>query len=137
MQLGVDIIEDELLALGGNVLKTLLTDHTTENNIIWATDDYASHGDGFHFNDPISIESITGENGHIVMPRISKALQQQRDRSQSMAEVFTPSWVCNTQNNLIDDAWFGCSNVFNTENDDNTWTSYATPNIPKDRRWKD
>ena len=23
------------------------------------------------------------------------------------AEVFTPSWVCNCQNNLVDDAWFG------------------------------
>jgi hypothetical protein len=32
-----------------------------------------------------------------------------------MAEVFTPSWICNAQNNLIDNAWFGKRNVFNTE----------------------
>ena len=32
-----------------------------------------------------------------------------------MAEVFTPLWICNAQNNLIDEAWFGRKNVFNTE----------------------
>ena len=29
--------------------------------------------------------------------------------------MFTPSWVCNAQNNLIDDAWFGRKGVFNEE----------------------
>jgi hypothetical protein len=32
-----------------------------------------------------------------------------------MAEVFTPAWVCNAQNNLIDEAWFGRKDVFNRE----------------------
>lgn len=32
-----------------------------------------------------------------------------------MAEVFTPSWICNPQNNLIDNAWFGKEGVFNHE----------------------
>jgi hypothetical protein len=32
-----------------------------------------------------------------------------------MAEVFTPSWICNAQNNLIDNTWFGRDNVFNKE----------------------
>ena len=40
--------------------------------------------------------------------------------------MFTPSWVCNAQNNLIDEAWFGRPNVFNTEyvdeNGEHLWT---------------
>lgn len=107
MRLNIDIIEDDLLGLGGNILQTLLVDHTTGRNIIWATHDYEKRGAGYRFGDVIRVEAITGENNHIIMPRISKALQQQRSRSQVMAEVFTPSWVCNAQNNLIDDAWFG------------------------------
>ncbi|MDY4951366.1 MAG: restriction endonuclease subunit M, partial [Prevotella sp.] len=57
--------------------------------------------------------------------------------SQVMAEVFTPCWVCNAQNNLIDDAWFGRTGVFNTENDDNTWTANDKPQIPEGKRWMD
>ena len=41
----------------------------------------------------------------------------QQQRSREMAEVFTPSWICNKQNNLIDNAWFGRENVFNVEID--------------------
>ena len=52
-----------------------------------------------------------------------KDLQQIRVRE--MAEVFTPSWICNAQNNLIDNAWFKRENVFNTkivlENGTKTW----------------
>lgn len=137
MRLNIDIIEDDLLALGGDILQTLLADHTTGHNVIWATNDYDKRGDGYRFGDAITVGSITGENNHIIMPRIAKAAQQQRSRSQVMAEVFTPSWVCNAQNNLIDDVWFGQSGVFNTENGDNTWTANATPRIPMGKRWKD
>lgn len=103
MRLNRDIIEDDLLALGGDILQTLLADHTTGHNVIWATNDYDKRGDGYRFSDAITVGSITGENNHSVMPRIAKAAQQQRSRSQVMAEVFTPSWVCNAKNNLIDD----------------------------------
>lgn len=68
---------------------------------------------------------------------MAKGSQQQRSRSQVMAEVFTPCWVCNAQNNLIDDAWFGRAGVFNTENDDNTWTANDKPQIPEGKRWMD
>ena len=137
MRLNIDIIEDDLLGLGGNILQTLLVDHTTGRNIIWATHDYEKRDAGYRFGDVIRVEAITGENNHIIMPRISKALQQQRSRSQVMAEVFTPSWVCNAQNNLIDDAWFGRAGVFNTENDDNSWTANDKPQIPEEKLWKD
>ena len=137
MRLNIDIIEDDLLGLGGDILQTLLADHTTGRNIIWATHDYDYRGDGFRFDDSITVGSITGENNHIIMPRMAKGSQQQRSRSQVMAEVFTPCWVCNAQNNLIDDAWFGRTGVFNTENDDNTWTANDKPQIPEGKRWMD
>jgi hypothetical protein len=74
-------------------------------------------------------ECITGENGHIIMPRVKKDILLQKNRSRDMAEVFTPSWICNAQNNLVDTAWFGRENVFNTENiDDNkkhVWENIA------------
>ena len=137
MRLNIDIIEDDLLGLGGDILQTLLADHTTGRNIIWATHDYDYRGDGFRFGDSITVGSITGEDNHIIMPRMAKGSQQQRSRSQVMAEVFTPCWVCNAQNNLIDDAWFGRTGVFNTENDDNTWTANDKPQIPEGKRWMD
>ena len=62
----------------------------------------------------------------MVRPRVLKTLEEQNQRSKDMAEVFTPSWVCNAQNNLIDEAWFGRPNVFNTEyvdeNGEHLWT---------------
>lgn len=83
-------------------------------------------------------ELITGKNGHVILPRVLKALDTQRDRSRDKAEVFTPSWICNAQNNLIDNAWFGRNDVFNHENEDQTWT----PNpekiaFPEGKTWRD
>ena len=40
--------------------------------------------------------------------------------------MFTPAWICNAQNNLIDDAWFERQNVFNTP-DGNTWNTTIEP----------
>jgi hypothetical protein len=59
-----------------------------------------------------------------------------------MAEVFTPLWICNAQNNLIDDAWFGRKNVFNTEiiNSDGVHTWKPNPvkiTFPDNKTWKD
>ena len=42
------------------------------------------------------------------------------------AEVFTPSWVCNCQNNLIDTEWFGRSEVFNSETNEG-WITKEEP----------
>ena len=55
-----------------------------------------------------------------------------------MAEVFTPSWVCNAQNNLIDDAWFGKQGVFNSESPDHTWKATTGKiEFPEGKTWKD
>ncbi|MBD3628744.1 hypothetical protein [Cyclobacterium sp.] len=115
MQTDIDILENEILKQYPEVLDILLRDHTTHKNIFWATDDYENLGKDYHFDAQILPELITGKNGSIIMPRVQKDILLQQSRSRDMAEVFTPSWICNAQNNLIDNAWFGRENVFNTE----------------------
>ena len=139
----IDIREDDISELAPELLAILLKDHTmsrekgTDWNIFWATSDYEQFGDGFRYNDQILPENITGINGNIVQPRTCKDLKTQIMRSRDKAEVFTPSWICNAQNNLIDNAWFGREGVFNTENNDNTWTVNKEPiTFPKGKNWK-
>ena len=125
----VDIKENDILEMSPQLLGTLLKDNTMSTddkqvNIFWATDNYSHRGEGFQYNDPITIESITGENGDVIVPRALKSRATQQQRSREMAEVFTPSWICNKQNNLVDSAQFGREGVFNTEidNPDGTHT---------------
>ncbi|MEE3485876.1 MAG: restriction endonuclease subunit M, partial [Bacteroidales bacterium] len=144
-----DIPENDLLALSPDVLRVLLKDHSVshhfkaERNIFWATADYEPLGEGYGYLDPITPESITGEHGLLIQPRAKKSREVQQQRVQEKAEVFTPAWICNKQNNLIDEAWFGRSNVFNTEHDDgnqHSWeTHYDTIHFPetKDKTWQD
>lgn len=120
-QIGTDISENDLACLDGDILTTLLRDHTTEGNILWLTHDYEAHGKGYEYNSPITKELITGTNSGIIIPRTMKTASQKTSRKRNKAEVFTPSWVCNAQNNLIDEEWFGRKDVFNHENDDHTW----------------
>ena len=135
----IDIREDDLLALSAEVLDTLLRDHTTGQNIFWATHDYEALGRGYDYHAPIMPELITGQRGMVIRPRVLKTKAEQIDRSKDMAEVFTPSWVCNAQNNLVDEAWFGRTNVFNVEDATNhTWLA-TTDRIefPDGKTWKD
>jgi hypothetical protein len=139
----VDILENDVLAISQELLSVLLKDHTTGGNIFWATDNYAYRGKGYQFFDPITVESITGDNGNVIVPRSLKSRQQQQKRSREMAEVFTPSWLCNKQANLIDNDWFGRENVFNTEIDNypegnHTWQpSEGKIEFPDGRNWRD
>ncbi len=138
----VDIYEYDILTAAPELLETLLKDHTTMDNIFWATDNYAERGVGYQFSDPITIESITGENSSVIVPRALKSRQEQQKRSREMAEVFTPSWICNKQNNLVDNAWFGRAGVFNTEVDDpdgtHSWNVNPHPVVfPTGTTWLD
>jgi hypothetical protein len=138
---GIDIFENEIVEQYPNVLDILLRDHTTQRNIFWATNNYEYLGIKYTFNAHISSELITGENGNIIMPRVHKDKILQQSRSKEMAEVFTPSWICNAQNNLIDNAWFGEEGVFNQEitNPDGSkgWeVNPAKIKFPKGKTWK-
>ncbi len=139
----VDISEDELLGRYPDEFVLMLKDHTTspeggQTNIFWATHDYEHLGKGYEFASPILPELITGEHGNVIMPRVLKDREIQLQRSKDKAEVFTPSWICNVQNNLIDEAWFGRKDVFNHERDDHTWeTNTDKIEFPEGKTWKD
>ena len=123
---------------GEAVFSQLLRDHTTGRNIFWATHDYEFLGEGYGYHDEIRPELITGNRSQVILPRVFKSRRQQTDRAKDMAEVFTPSWICNAQNNLIDEAWFGRKDVFNTEDTNHTWKSTSGKiQFPEGKTWKD
>lgn len=111
----VDTSETWLWEAYPDAFRKLLIDHSTKKNIIWATDSYEEFGEGYRFADEITPEKIIREHGQLIRPRALKDRDEQIRRVKDKAEVFTPSWICNAQNNLIDEAWFGRANVFNEE----------------------
>ncbi len=58
-------------------------------------------------------------------------------RVKDKAEVFTPSWICNRQNNLIDNAWFEKENVFNIEKEKSWHTVTKKITFPNGKTWQD
>lgn len=102
---GIDLLEQELLDHERTLLEILLQDKTTKKNIIWATDDYAELGKQYSFKKEILPELVTGEQDSLIQPRVEKALEHQTNRTRDKAEVFTPSWICNAQNNLVDEQY--------------------------------
>lgn len=137
--LQADISETVFFQQYPEILEALLKDHTTQLNIFWATDSYANLGQGFQFSDSITIEHIIGEHGMVIRPRALKTREEQVGRTKDMAEVFTPSWVCNAQNNLVDEAWFGHKDSFNREDDSTkSWKATEAPvAFPEGKTWKD
>lgn len=135
----IDIREDYLLELSQEVLGNLLRDHTTGKNIFWATHDYEALGSEYDYHSQILPHLITGEKGLVIRPRVLKTTEEQTNRAKDKAEVFTPSWICNAQNNLVDDAWFGRKGVFNVEDTTNhTWqTNPDKIEFPEGKTWKD
>lgn len=117
----IDLKENQLNRLNKDILTILLKDHSSGKNIIWATENYSHKGIGFQKHDTIEVSAITGYNGNTVKPRITKSKKEQTERIRQKAEVFTPTWICNKQNNLVDNAWFGLDAVFNKE-DGKEWT---------------
>lgn len=93
---------DNDLELLPDVLAILLLDHTTGKNIFWATHDYEALGSEYDYHAEILPHLITGEHSKVIQPRVLKSKENQTDRSKDMAEVFTPSWICDAQNNLVD-----------------------------------
>lgn len=119
-----------------NVLDLLLQDKSTKKNIIWATDTYEELGEGFTDKVQINADALL-QRPDLIRPRIQKSQEAQAQRTRKKAEVFTPAWLCNQMNNYCDDDWFGRSGVFNTENDDHTWTvSEGKIEFPKNKEWQ-
>lgn len=115
------------------VLKTLLRDKTTKNNIIFATSAYSGLGIGYQETSEISAGKIANMD---LLPRVEKEFIHQQARTRTKAEVFTPSWVCNKMNNHCDEEWFGRPDVFNVETENGWQTNLAKIDFG-DMSWKD
>lgn len=163
-----DISENQLiLSYGEKVCMNLLKDHTTQQNIYWATDSYADYGEDFTFFAPITLDKITSyasKEGkvitkeqyndlvkknpeeidkyyEIIRPRAVKSKEEQTQRAKDKAEVFTPAWICNAQNNLVDEEWFGRKDrLFNSPDpeDPQKWINNEEKiEFPEGKTWKD
>lgn len=137
MDNNVAIKESYIYSPGDKLLEILLKDHSSNKNIIWATDNYKHLGDGYYSFDNIKIKSITNKNSLVIKPRVAKSQKEQNKRIKEKAEVFTPSWICNAQNNLVDNAWFGKENVFNFEKDKTWIINKDKITFPEDKTWQD
>jgi hypothetical protein len=121
-----------------SLLDILLKDRTTNQNIIWATNDYSKFGDMYKAECEIKAHLITNPKKKLIQPRATKSYKKKSVRTREKAEVFTPSWICNEQNNLIDEQWFGRKDVFNIQKN-KSWEvineKIIFPN-EKGRTWK-
>ena len=113
------------------VLENVYSDSFKSCKLIhWVTICYfAGEGDTYRPEEPIEISYITGEHGNLIAPRVYKEKEHQANRTKDKAEVFTPGWVVNAQNNLVDNVWFGRSDVFNIVSDDQKTMTATTDKI--------
>lgn len=132
----IDILEDDIADISPEILRLLLKDKTTKKNILWCTKDYEAYGYEFNERAEMKVELITGVYFNVIQPRAAKSKEVQERRIRKRAEVFTPSWICNEQNNQVDEAWFGKPDVFNTP--DGTYWITAKYKIQFDgkKTWK-
>ena len=102
-----DILESDIPR---DVLDILLSDRTTGRRILWMTDGYERLESVFDVKmgvrDEIDADVISRPGNKIIRPRVDKSKEEQRERIQKKAEVFTPSWICNNMINEFDAAWF-------------------------------
>lgn len=117
MALENDVVQHQIEreSIDAKAGEILLKDQSSGKSLIWATQDYSGFGSNFCFDNPILPHALFGNGSSLIMPRILKDKAILGSRTRHKAEVFTPSWVCNRQNNLIDNAWFGSEEVFNRE----------------------
>ena len=114
-----------------DLLNILLLDRTTNRNIIWATHDHKNLDAHSEMKNDSELEKI--------QPRFLKSAEHQKNRSRYKAEIFTPAWLCNEQNNLIDESFFHRSNVFNVVDSQNHTWQPTSEKIPFDEKitWQD
>ncbi|MCM1113520.1 MAG: Eco57I restriction-modification methylase domain-containing protein [Muribaculum sp.] len=132
-----DIVKEIADHYGIRTINILLTDRTTRKKILWVADDYAELGAECPKDGELSADRILTEAGSVIRPRVRKLSDCQSSRTRDRAEVFTPAWICNLQNNLVDEAWFGRPDVFN-RGDGRGWhvnrERIVFPDAP-DRTW--
>ncbi len=132
----IDVIEQHIADRSLDLLKILLKDKTTGGFIKWCTDNYVSLGEKYLPNQEMLPELIIGDNTRLIQPRVAKSLDEQTKRTRDKGEVFTPTWIVNAQNNLIDDAWFGKKGVF-SNSEGSRWKAVRHQiKFPKNKTWQ-
>ena len=128
--------ENDSYDIDSSILDLLLKDQTTKKNIIFGTNNYKAKG--YKSTDQITSSILFRRKRKLIKPRIEKSKKEQQTRSKDKAEVFTPSWVCNKQNNLIDEAWFNHKSPFNREIEKGWITRKSKIDFTKlNKSWKD
>lgn len=82
------------------ILEILLLDRTTGNNILWGTDQY-----GYDPKTSIQIDQII--SGDTIKPRVLKSQEDQKSRTDSKAEVYTPIEIIKKMNDSVDENFEG------------------------------
>lgn len=109
-------VESLFAGFGGDADETVTVDPIVEETrIIWATDSYEDRE--INPQDVIELDQVL----HII-PRSEKAKEEQKKRTKAKAEVFTPSWVCCMQNNLVDDCILYDNAFIFFDYETKTWT---------------
>lgn len=120
-----------------DVLNTLLKDKTTQQNIIFATDSYASFGEGFTETSEMTSEKLLGFDSCELQPRVLKSLEAQKLRTKVKAEVMTPGWIVCKMNAYADEEWFGRPNVFETLDGEFWIPSEGVIEFPEGKDWQE
>ncbi len=131
------LIESKLYLYSPGILKILLQDRTTGENIFWASDSYSEKGPEFAPDQPLKVELIKQRKKDLIKPRVLKSPEDQAARTKGKAEVFTPARIVNKMINYIDEEWFGRKGVFNTETEMSWITNESKIEFPKEKNWKD
>ena len=129
----IELTDKEFELKYPGILDILLLDRTTNKNLVYGTSNYLSAG--HKPEDEIELVALTKSSSPLIRPRTEKTKAEKKKRSRDAAEVFTPSWVCNIQNNLIDDKWFGHKNSFNIETEQGWMVNEKI--AFEDKIWKD
>lgn len=93
------------------ILDILLLDRTsstikTKKNIIWANENYVQYGNkAYAATAQIKPELVTGYMCNIIVPRVMKSVEAQKERTKTKAEVFTPTWIVKKQNDEVEKSY--------------------------------
>lgn len=118
------------------VLKLLLSDKTTKQNIVFGTNSYEHLGNRYKEDCHIDTDLLGSMSKMEIQPRVFKNVNDQADRTKKKAEVMTPAWIVNKMNNHCDEEWFGYKDAFNIE-DGETWHVLEDPVFfPEGKNWK-
>lgn len=117
------------------VLPLLLQDKSTGHNIIWATDPPEELRDsGVTDKSEITIPQLQQIGYDALLPRQLKQDDDQRRRTRKKGEVFTPAWLCNKMNNLLDADWFGRDSRFNMETEQSWQAVFEPVSFPEGKK---